>query len=264
MDVATPPNGSPRPVRAPKTSELIADQLRSNIVRGVLKTGDTLPTELVLGQQFGVSRPTLREAFRILENESLIVVRRGSRGGVVVSAPDISVAAKDFGLLLQMSGTTLADVYEARKVLEPAAVRMLAKDHTQEVIDDLSAGVGVLAVLVNEGTDGANFDEWSAAAYRFHDLIVERSGNKTLAAFGAVLRDVISRHMSRAVASSSDNTEIMSQFKKTIRAFMKLIRLIEAGDADEAERFWRAHMEVAGRNMLWGSLATETVVNLFA
>ena len=80
-------HGAPRPVRAPKIAELIADQIRGNIVRGVLKAGDTLPPEVVLGKQFGVSRPTLREAFRILENESLIVVRQGSRGGVVVVHP---------------------------------------------------------------------------------------------------------------------------------------------------------------------------------
>ena len=70
-----------RPVRAPKTAELIASQLRGQIVRGELKAGDTLPPEITLMEQFGVSRPTLREAFRILETESLIDVRRGSRGG---------------------------------------------------------------------------------------------------------------------------------------------------------------------------------------
>ena len=126
MDPANRGNGASKLVRAPKTAEIIADQLRSSIVRGVLKDGDALPTEVELVKQFGVSRPTLREAFRILESESLIVVRRGSRGGVLVSAPETSVAARDFGLLLQMSGTTLADVYAARTIFEPAAAEMLA------------------------------------------------------------------------------------------------------------------------------------------
>jgi GntR family transcriptional regulator, transcriptional repressor for pyruvate dehydrogenase complex len=151
MNDLTPPNGSRRLVRAPKTAELIADQLRSQIVRGVLKQGDALPTEVELVKQFAVSRPTLREAFRVLESESLIVVRRGSRGGVLVSSPQTSVAARDFGLLLQMSGATLADVYEARRVLEPAAVRMLAERRTPDDIADLNAAAGALAVLVNEG-----------------------------------------------------------------------------------------------------------------
>ena len=260
----TATNGSPQPVRAPKTSELIASQLRTNIVRGVLKPGDTLPPETELGKQFGVSRPTLREAFRILENESLIVVRRGSRGGVVVAAPEIGVAARDFGLLLQMAGTTLADVYEARKLLEPPAVRLLTERHTMKDVDDLSVTAGQLAVLVNEGTTGADFGEWAETAYRFHDLIVERSGNNTLAVFSAVLREVNARHISRAVTSSSDPGEIASQFQKTIRAFVKLVGLVRAGDPGKAESFWRTHMELAGKNLLWGALATETVVDLFS
>jgi GntR family transcriptional regulator, transcriptional repressor for pyruvate dehydrogenase complex len=263
VSVETPPNGQSRRVHAPKTAELIADQLRGDIVRGVLKTGDNLPTEVILSKQFGVSRPTLREAIRILENESLIVSRRGSRGGVIVASPDIAVAAKDFGLLLQMSGTTLADVYQARTVVEPAAARMLAHRHTRQDIDDLNASVGALAVLVNDGAEAADFREWSNAAYRFHDLIMERSGNQTLAIFSGVLREVVARHMSRAVTSSDDRKEIEAQFKRTIRAFAKLVKLIEARDVDGAEKFWRTHMQAATKGMLWGNLATESVVDLF-
>ena len=71
-------------LRAPKTAELIASYIRGQIVRGDLKTGDSLPSETVLMEMFGVSPPTLREAFRILEAESLISVRRGARGGARV------------------------------------------------------------------------------------------------------------------------------------------------------------------------------------
>lgn len=261
--VVVSPDRSSKLVRAPKTAELIADQLRSNIVRGVLKKGDVLPTEVELVKLFGVSRPTLREAFRILESESLIVVRRGSRGGILVSSPETSVAARDFGLLLQMSGTTLADVYEARRIFEPAAAEMLAARATPDDVAALRAATGTLAVLVNEGAGPADLEEWVAATFRFHDLILERSGNKTLALFGAVLREVITRHMARAVTASTDTAEIEKQFKQTIRAFTKLTNLIASRDTEEAATFWRAHMARAGRNMLWGNLATETVIDLY-
>lgn len=262
MDVVSR-SGASKLVRAPKTAELIADQLRSCIVRGVLKKGDTLPTEVELVKQFGVSRPTLREAFRILESESLIVVRRGSRGGILVSSPETSVAARDFGLLLQMSGTTLADVYDARKVIEPAAAEMLTKRATAEDIADLKAAAGALAVLVNEGIEQADLEEWSAATFRFHDLILERSGNNTVGLIGAVLREVVTRHMARAVTLSSNTTEIEKQFKRTITAFTKFTALVEAGEGSAAATFWRAHMDRAGRNMLWGELGTETVIDLY-
>jgi len=108
--VGTQPYAAGQLVRAPKTAELIASLYRRQIVRGELRPGDTLPSEQHLMTQFGVSRPTLREAFRILEAEDLISVKRGSRGGARVTQPSLAVAARYVGLLLQVQDTTIADV----------------------------------------------------------------------------------------------------------------------------------------------------------
>src|SRR3954451_21022363 len=126
-----------RVLRAPKTAELIAADLRRQIVRGDLASGATLPSEVQLMEQYGVSRPTLREAFRILESESLIGVRRGSRGGAQVLAPDVAVATRSVGLLLQVHGTTIDDVYQARMICEPACARLLAGRRTEQDLSDL-------------------------------------------------------------------------------------------------------------------------------
>src|SRR5260370_5725120 len=107
-------------IRAAKTGEMIASYLRSRIVRGELAEGDSLPSQGELMHQFDVSRPTLREAFRILETESLIVIRRGSRAARI-SAPRVEVAARYVGPLMQNSCTTLARVYESRSLIQPAA-----------------------------------------------------------------------------------------------------------------------------------------------
>src|SRR5690606_27941135 len=87
------------PLRVPKAAELVAGRIRSQIVRGELREGDALPTEGELMKEFGVSRPTLREALRVLEAESLISVHRGSRGGARVRVPQSNVAADYAGLL---------------------------------------------------------------------------------------------------------------------------------------------------------------------
>ena len=141
-------------VRAPKTAELIATLYRRQIVRGELRPGDTLPSEQQLMEQFGVSRPTLREAFRILEAEDLISVKRGSRGGARVTQPSLSVAARYVGLLLQVQGTTIADVYEARMVLEPACARLLARRRTKQDLADLNACIEELRGAVEAGQPG--------------------------------------------------------------------------------------------------------------
>src|SRR4029450_11176652 len=126
-------------VRVPKTAELVSAKIRNRIVRGELREGDALPPEPVLMQQFGVSRPTLREAFRILESEGLIEVRRGARGGARVRRPEDDVVARYAGLLLQYRGTTVSDVFDARARLEAPAARMLASRRSRKgVVDRLA------------------------------------------------------------------------------------------------------------------------------
>ena len=92
------------PVRSPKTAELVAGTLRRMVVDGQLKEGDFLPNEAELMAHFGVSRPTLREAVRVLESERLVEVRRGSRTGARVRVPGPEIVARPAGLLLELSG----------------------------------------------------------------------------------------------------------------------------------------------------------------
>ncbi|WP_235433332.1 FadR/GntR family transcriptional regulator, partial [Protofrankia coriariae] len=133
-----------RRVRVPKTAELVAARLRRQIVRGELVEGDALPPEAVLMEQFGVSRPTLREAFRVLESEALISVRRGAHGGARVHTPNGDVAARYAALVLEYRGTTIADVHQARALLEPPCVRRLAQRHTEEDLARLRAALAAV------------------------------------------------------------------------------------------------------------------------
>src|SRR3546814_13647595 len=71
----------------------------------------------------GISRPTLREAFRILEAENLISVVRGSRSGARVHQPSTELVSRYAGYVLESQGTTIADLYTARLALEPPVVR---------------------------------------------------------------------------------------------------------------------------------------------
>jgi GntR family transcriptional repressor for pyruvate dehydrogenase complex len=252
-------------VRAPKTAELIARQLRGQVVRGDLNPGDTLPPEIQLLSQFGVSRPTLREAFRILETEGLISIRRGARGGARVMAPDLSVAARYVGLLLQVQGTTIADVYEARMVTEPVCAGMFARRRTKADLVELRTCVEDLRTLVEAGSkrfpDSA---QWSAVTYRMHELILKGSGNNTLAIQGGVLQDIVATHLASVIARGFDEAEAPERFRRTVRSYQKLADLIEARDAEGAEAHWRTHMEVAGKSLLGPDVKAKRVVDLFS
>ena len=126
-------------IRSPKTAELVAGTLRRMVVDGQLKEGDFLPNEAELMTHFGVSRPTLREAVRVLESERLVEVRRGSRTGARVRVPGPEIVARPAGLLLELSGATIADVLVARSGIEPLAVRLLAETASPEALDELEA-----------------------------------------------------------------------------------------------------------------------------
>ena len=257
-------------VRAPKTAELIATLYRRQIVRGELRPGDTLPSEQQLMGQFGVSRPTLREAFRILEAEDLISVKRGSRGGARVTQPSLSVAARYVGLLLQVQGTTIADVYEARMVLEPACARLLARRRTKQDLADLSACIEELSGAVEAGqsrTAQPTAPEpalWSSQAARFHELIMQRSGSKTLAVQGGVLQDIVATHLAMALSRDRAGDDELANFRLNVRSYEKLVALVDKRDGTGAERHWRAHMEAAGQRLLREDLQSRSVVDLFS
>src|SRR3954452_20596846 len=122
----------PAEERPQKLAEHIADQLRGQIVRRELADGQYLPVESELCAHFGTSRPTMREAFRILEAEGLLVIRRGGRFGPQVHAPDPVVVARSMGLLLQHQAVDLSDVYDAFLDLVPRAAGRLARTRSKD------------------------------------------------------------------------------------------------------------------------------------
>lgn len=262
MSAAALGDGASRAVRVQKTGELIASYLRAQIVRGELKEGDGLPSEVELMEQFDVSRPTLREAFRILEAESLIAIRRGSRGARVL-APDIGVAARYVGLLLQVSGTTIADVYEARSVIEPPAAGRLARVATAEDVAALRTCVRGIASAI-EAAPSLDAGRFAQLTQQFHDLLMQRAGNRTLAIQSAVLSDVVNTHLGLVGRFDEDPATARRAFARTIRSYDKVIDLVETGDPAGAETHWRKHMDEAGRSLLRDGLRGATVVDLFS
>jgi len=243
-------------VRVPKAGEMVASHLRRQIVLGQLKEGDQLPSESVLMEEFGVSRPTLREAFRILEAEGAITVRRGVRGGARVQVPDIDVAARHAGLLLQYRGALLSDVYEIRAVLEPAAARMAARRRT-------SADLARLQEALDRQRESADDPGGSFAADAdFHRLIVELSGSETLQVLAGMVTNII-REGDRAYAETHDWQTEQELAKIALRAHTRLVELIRKRSGDEAENLWKRHLAESAKIVL-GDRASATVVELLS
>ncbi len=227
-------------VRLPKVAELVAAEIRHRILSGDVTAGDPLPNESELITQFSVSRPTLREALRLLEADGLIEVKRGVGGGPRVRVPDVSVTARHAGLLLQMHGATLEDLIGARMVLEPAAVRELARRASKSDVKALRAAHQM------ELDAGDDFDANAHHATHFHGLIVSLLGNQTLSLLNDLLSG-IQDMQNRTVVDRLPEDEARSVVTRARSDHARLIDLIEQGDAAGAEEAWTQHLRNTAR-----------------
>jgi GntR family transcriptional regulator, transcriptional repressor for pyruvate dehydrogenase complex len=243
------PEAASGAVRSPKIAELVAGTLRRMVVDGKLKEGDFLPHEAELMAHFQVSRPTLREAVRVLESERLVEVRRGSRTGARMRVPGPEIVARPAGLLLELSGATLADVMTARIAIEPAAAKLLADSGTDDARKELER-------LVAEIPSAREAGELARATANLHRRLVELSGNATLAMIAGMLHEISERHTAAAFLGAH-NVVPKAQYSKLLRSYGRLVDLVAAHNGVEAEAHWRRHMENASAALLKGHEKTK-------
>ncbi|MBL7498023.1 FadR family transcriptional regulator [Frankia sp. CNm7] len=232
----------------------IADELRRLIVSGELADGESLGREPELVDRFGVSRPSLREALRILEAEGLITVKRGVLGGVVVNQPDGRMTARTAALLLQARNVPLADVYEARSMIEPVAARIVAQSRSRRTA---AAELRRLTAAQLEVIDDP--EAFGRANSVFHSRLVELAGNQTLSIVAEMLTEVVARAVA-AVSQPDDGKDTAATRARGLRSQARLAALIEAGEPNEAETFWAEHMKIVGRVLL--AQRAKTVIDL--
>jgi GntR family transcriptional regulator, transcriptional repressor for pyruvate dehydrogenase complex len=222
-------------------AELVASTLRRRIIGGELADGAELPREAQLLAEFGVSRPSLREALRILETEGLIRIRRGKVGGGVVQVPTAQSTAYHLGLTLQSRAATLSDLAQARVVLEPACAGIAASQDARA----RKALVRRLNELIdeNESRVGESY-AFTEKALEFHAGVVELCGNTTVALLAGVVEAVWSsqeRHWAQRVSTGGDYPNTKYQ-KDVILAHRAVVEAIAKGDPDTAIYLMRRHL----------------------
>jgi DNA-binding FadR family transcriptional regulator len=223
-------------------SEIVAAQLRARIIHGDLADGDELPREMLLVEEFGISRPSLREAIRILETEGLIRIRRGKIGGAVVRRPTAASAAYHLGLALQAKHTTLEDLAKARAVIEPACAGLIAELPARK----RAKVVKTLNALVNANEqDLGKASAFTRSALTFHEGIIQNCGNTTVTMLAGALEAMWS-FQERTWAENATNEGEYPNPKyqrEVLRAHRRIIKLISDGDEVGATHAMRAHLE---------------------
>ena len=231
-----PPSAVAVPERK-KAAEVIADHFRRDIATGALRDGDTLPPEGELIAHFGVSRPTLRAALRLLESESLLTISRGAKGGPQVRHPDANVTARNVAMLLHLRATQLSDFFQMRATIEPAAAAIFARDRPADGIAVLEAALAGEEEAMRTGAEG----EWLAATVAFYRAVTDNCGSDLFAVFGAVLQILLAEAI-RYVREFLPGSQVRVLRSDVHAVHRELVDLIVAGDVEGAERHWRSHL----------------------
>lgn len=210
----------------------VADELRAQIVAGVLSAGERLPTEPELGQMFGVGRGTVREALRVLASQHLIETTRGVHGGSFVAEPEPARLIEDMGgalgVLVMTPRLSVGDLVESRLLLEPAAARLAAERADAETVE----AVKVAARAPRDARDPSGF----AAHIDFHTTVLMASGNPMLALMLQPVSDVLRTRLERERAHDRQLWDEID------RCHVTLADAIADGDAERAEGLMRDHL----------------------
>ena len=166
------------PIVTASAAKQIAEHIRAAILQGKLKKEERLPTEEELAAQFGVSRPTIREALKRLAAQKLISSRRGPSGGTFVNrlrlvdlAENVTSSAT---MLVSVGELQMVEIAEARIELEGLCCRLAIAHGTKSVAADLRR------ILDRQQDPAVSDEEFCDLDVQFHRTIVDATDNTML------------------------------------------------------------------------------------
>jgi len=163
------------PVQSIKVFEQIADQIEQRILNGELRSGDRLPTERVLAEQFQASRTAVREAMKILAQKGLVEMRPG-RGTIVINgAPEAMQNSIGLVMKLQVGEVGGSDnLVEVREILETEIAALAAARATEDEIAAMREAIRVMDVSLSDA------DTYIAADNQFHRALAKATQNSLI------------------------------------------------------------------------------------
>ena len=237
-------------IKVPKSSDVLAERLKQEILGDGYNLGAALPTERELVSTTGLSRGSVREALRILEAQGLVNTRAGRYGGTTVSQPTADHLASHINLYVKGRSVTLRALVEVRLALEPMVAALAAERRTDADLANLHA----IAERIEWAADN-DLSGFLAENVNWHDAIAAASHNDLLQAFAT--------SVSGLMFEASQIKEFASaEVRQRVRhAHARILEAIEAGDSDLARR--RVERDVqAYASILEAVLATATDVEL--
>lgn len=221
-----PPSFIGQPVKVARAYEALAAIIRERIVSGALAEGDRIPSETALANEAQVSRSTVREALRTLEEAGLIA--RASPKIMVVRRANDERALDQLKGALQRRHVTFNHLHEALLVLEPELTRLATMRAVAVDLEELEAQLAVQAEALDDVAAFCRLDQ------EFHLAIAEMSANPALVMARAPISELLAPIMETFMASESLT-------RRSLDFHRRIVEEIRVRDADAAALMARKH-----------------------
>lgn len=226
-----------KPVKQPRISDVIFQQLKNAILANEFKAGDKLSSEKELSEQFQVSRAAVREAIRALENSGFVTIRQGLNGGAYVTDLSFEHLAKACLDLFLANKISVHELHHVRVLIEPEVARLAALHTTPEWNERL------LKAYQAEHPPGATLSEDIASATRVHFILAEMCGNRFLE---ALVNSLLT--MTRKIIEEMRPNPPSSIHPPGLHG--PIVEAVVAGDPDRAAEAMKDHAKVFYDNLV--------------
>jgi GntR family transcriptional repressor for pyruvate dehydrogenase complex len=230
--VVGPPFGT---VTREAVPQQIVSRLLDLIQQRHLGPGDRLPAERELAATMGVSRSSLREALRALTVLGVCEMRHGT--GTYVSSLEPDLLVRPLSFVLSLSDGGFDQLFEARKVVEPAIAALAARRIDDATLERLDALVTRADAVIE------NPDAFLVADVELHDVIRETAGNSIL---GRFMESIHALGLASRQATGT-RRKVREQSVKDHRAIVAALRERDGDAASDAMRHHLENVERAGR-----------------
>ena len=212
-----------------KLHEQIILQIQNLIEQGCLKHGDQLPPERKLAEIFKVSRHSVREAIRILEQRGILITKPGS--GTFLIMDDKKALADFLSRAIHNEKNKLSEIFEFRRIIEPKIAGLAAKNANPSEIEKIQELLSEQMNSVNDPLRSKELDQ------EFHLALAKASGNSILIHVIELLTDILS-----ICRSEMSQTHIRRE--QSIEGHKKIFEAVKKGDSMMAQEKMEDHLRI--------------------
>ena len=216
------------PIKKTRVAEEVADRIRTLILDGTFPQGQPLPSERVLTEQFGVSRGSIRDAFRMLEMIGLLETRHGR--GTFPHELTVDRLVQPLASVMTYQQDLQDELLDVRRMFEPAVARAAATRLTEEDLTDLQRILDAQRRKLKTGQSAIVEDT------AFHAVLARSTRNRVVVSLMSTLNDLL-------VESRTSSLKQEGRPVKSIEGHEAVVDALRRRDAEGAARAMYEHID---------------------